>query len=162
MSTVYISENAVIEDSVQVGEGVSIWDFTKVRNGAKIGKHTSIGVGVYIGPGVVIGDNCRIQNGAQIFEPAILDDNVFIGPHSVLTNHKYPSALNNQGKPMQSSDWQSDGVTVKKGATISANCTIIAGVTIGENSLIAAGSTITKDVPPGKTFMGVAAKRLDF
>lgn len=158
MTSNFISDLAIVEDSVVLGSGISVWEFTKIRSGAKIGNNTSIGIGVYIGPGVTIGNNCRIQNGAQIFEPAVLEDNVFIGPHAILTNHKYPSALNDDGEPMQSSDWEPVGVKVKKGATISANCTIIAGVTIGKNSLVAAGSTISKDVLEGETFMGCAAK----
>jgi UDP-2-acetamido-3-amino-2,3-dideoxy-glucuronate N-acetyltransferase len=152
-----LAKNSVIEDGVQLSEGVTVWDFSKIRTGCVIGKNTSIGVGVYIGPGVTIGSNCRIQNGAQIFEPAVLEDNVFIGPNAVLTNHKYPTTLNEQGSPISESDWTPLGVTVKNGAKIGASSTIIAGVTIGAGALIAAGAIITKDVPDNSTFMGVAA-----
>jgi UDP-2-acetamido-3-amino-2,3-dideoxy-glucuronate N-acetyltransferase len=49
--------------------------------------------------------------------------------------------------------------TVKKGATIGANATIVCGVTIGEYALIGAGAVVTKDVPAYALMVGVPAKR---
>jgi UDP-2-acetamido-3-amino-2,3-dideoxy-glucuronate N-acetyltransferase len=49
--------------------------------------------------------------------------------------------------------------TVKKGATIGANATIVCGVTIGEYALIGAGAVVTKDVPAYALMVGVPAKQ---
>jgi acetyltransferase-like isoleucine patch superfamily enzyme len=51
-------------------------------------------------------------------------------------------------------------VTIKRGAWITINVTILPGVTIGENSIIAAGSVVTKDIPPGVIAGGMPAKVL--
>lgn len=48
--------------------------------------------------------------------------------------------------------------TVKKGASIGANATILPGVTIGEGAMIGAGSVVTKDVPPRVTVIGNPAR----
>jgi acetyltransferase-like isoleucine patch superfamily enzyme len=46
------------------------------------------------------------------------------------------------------------GPTIKKGARIRANSTILPGVVIGENAVVGSGSVVTKDVAPGKTVVG--------
>ncbi len=52
--------------------------------------------------------------------------------------------------------------TLKKGASIGANATILGGITIGENCLIAAGSVVTKDTPPGTLWVGNPARQKSF
>lgn len=48
--------------------------------------------------------------------------------------------------------------TVKKGASIGANATIVCGVTIGEYAMVAAGAVVTRDVPPYALVVGVPAR----
>jgi acetyltransferase-like isoleucine patch superfamily enzyme len=49
-------------------------------------------------------------------------------------------------------------VTIKRGAWLAVNVTILPGVTIGENSIVASGAVITKDVPPNVMVGGVPAR----
>lgn len=51
-------------------------------------------------------------------------------------------------------------ITVKRGAWISANATVLGPCVIGEHSVVAAGSVVTKDVPPLTIVAGVPARIL--
>lgn len=50
--------------------------------------------------------------------------------------------------------------TVKKGATLGANCTIVCGVTISEYAFIGAGAVVNKDVPAYALMVGVPARQI--
>ena len=51
-------------------------------------------------------------------------------------------------------------VTIKKGAWLGANVTVLPGVTIGENSVVAAGALVNKDVEPNSVYAGIPAKKI--
>lgn len=46
------------------------------------------------------------------------------------------------------------GPTIKRGARIGANATLLSHIAIGEYSFIGAGSVVTKDVPPKSLIYG--------
>jgi UDP-2-acetamido-3-amino-2,3-dideoxy-glucuronate N-acetyltransferase len=50
--------------------------------------------------------------------------------------------------------------TVKKGATLGANCTIVCGISIGEYAFIGAGAVVNKNVKPYALMAGVPAKQI--
>jgi acetyltransferase-like isoleucine patch superfamily enzyme len=50
------------------------------------------------------------------------------------------------------------GPTIKKGARIGVNVTLMSHITIGENALVGAGSTVVKDVPPKAVVVGNPGK----
>lgn len=50
--------------------------------------------------------------------------------------------------------------TVKRGATLGANCTVVCGVTIGEYAFVAAGAVINRDVKPYALMAGVPARQI--
>ena len=115
----------------------------------QIGDDCRIGAFVEIGDAVIIGDNCTI--GAYTFIPPgiTIRDDVFVGPHVVFTNDKYPPSDN----------WEY--TVVHEGASIGANATILPGIIIGKGAVIGAGAVVTKDIPPGETWVGNPAKRID-
>mgnify|MGYP006160351871 CR=1 FL=1 len=148
---VRIDNRAVVEENASLGEGTSVWHFSHVRSGSKIGKDCILGRGVYIDEGVTVGDNCKLQNGAMVYKGVVIGNGVFIGPHVVFTNDIRPRAH------LWSED-RLERTTVEDGVSIGANATIRCGIKIGKWSMIAAGSIVTRDVPPHALFLGSPAR----
>jgi len=143
---------AIIEEGSEVGKGTKIWHYSHIMKGAKIGKDCRIGKYVSVESGAVLGNNVKVQNGVSIYSGVTLEDDVFIGPKAVFTNVKKPRSEFS----VNESDYEK--TTVKKGATIGANATIVCGVTIGKYAFVAAGAVVTKNVPPHTLVKGVPAK----
>lgn len=137
--------------SANIGEGTMIWQFCVVLKNAVIGKNCNINFNVLIENDVVIGDNVTIKPGVQIWDGIMIEDNVFIGPNVTFTNDKHPVSKNKDFKLLKT--------TVKKGASLGANSTILPGITIHENAVIGAGSVVTKDIPSGEIWFGNPAKK---
>lgn len=142
-----ISDNSIVHDSVICGPGVQVWHYSQVRENVVLGDNVIIGSGVYIGPGVTIGSNSKIQNNASVYDPATIGPGVFIGPGVILTNDKYPRAINPNGTQKRPEDWNAVAVTVSQGASIGAGAVCVAPVHIGKWALVAAGSVVINDVP---------------
>ena len=153
-NNVYIHPTAIVEENVQIGPNTRIWHFVHIRKNAKIGENCNIGKDVYIDTGVEIGNNVKIQNGVSVYRGVRIEDYAFIGPYAVFTNDLYPRSFNRS--------WEVINTTVKEGASIGANATIVCGVTIGKYSLVAAGSVVTRDVPDYGLVMGNPARLKGF
>ena len=158
--TVKIVDTADVSPQAQIGDGTSVWHLSQIRENAVVGENCVIGRASYIGEGAEVGNNCKIQNLAQIYEPAKLEDGVFIGPAVVLTNDQYPRAINPDGSAKSASDWESVGVTIRKGAAIGARSVLVAPLEVGEWALVAAGSTVIRDVPAFALVVGSPARQI--
>lgn len=148
-----VHDTAIIDNGAQIGEGSRIWHFAHVCAGARIGRDVSIGQNVFVGDKVIIGDKCKIQNNVSVYDNVTLEEGVFCGPSMVFTNVYNPRAL------IERKDQYRDTL-VRKGTTLSANCTIVCGIIIGEYAFVAAGAVITKNVRPYALMAGVPAKRI--
>jgi len=144
---VQISKLAAVSNKAVLGDGVIIWDFSKVREDSIIGDFTLIGDHVYIDANVKVGKNCKIQNSSMLFDPCFLHDGVFIGPGVILTNDRNPRSISSFGIKKLATDWEKVGVEVLIGASIGAGTVCVAPVKIGRWSMIGAGSVITRNVP---------------
>jgi acetyltransferase-like isoleucine patch superfamily enzyme len=153
----YLRDNFIRLNDVKMGENVRIFSFVNAY-GCEIGDETRVGAFVEIQKGVSIGKRCKISSHSFICEGVTIEDNVFIGHGVMFINDKFPRATNEDGGLQTEADWAVIPITIKKGASIGSNATILAGVTIGENALVGAGAVVTKDVPDGATVAGVPAR----
>ena len=135
----YFKHPTAVVESDAIGDGTQIWHFAHIREGAVLGTDCNVGKGVYVDTDVRIGNNVKVQNFVSIYRGVVIGDDVFVGPSVTFTNDLYPRAfIWDDGKIVPTS--------VKKGASIGANSTILCGITIGAYAMIGAGSTVTKDV----------------
>ncbi len=155
----YLRDNFIRLNDVKMGENVRIFSFVNAY-GCEIGDETRIGAFVEIQKGVSIGKRCKISSHSFLCEGVTIEDNVFIGHGVMFTNDKYPRATNPDGSPQSEADWAVVPITIKQGASIGSNATILAGVTIGEKAIVGAGCVVTKDVEANSVVAGVPAKVL--
>jgi maltose O-acetyltransferase len=108
------------------------------------GYNISLGRGVFLNFGCVfldiisieVGDLCQIGSMVQV----------------LAADHPRDPALQKQGYER--------GVPVRIGQNvwIGSGAIILPGVSIGDNAIVGAGSVVTRDVPPGATVVGNAAR----
>lgn len=154
MSKEYFAHpTAVIDDGCEIAEGVKIWHFSHIMPNCIIGERCNIGQNVVISPEVVLGTNVKVQNNVSIYTGVICEDDVFLGPSMVFTNVINPrSAVNRKAEYAKT--------TVKKGASIGANATIVCGNDIGKYAFIGAGAVVTKSIPDYALVVGNPAKQI--
>ena len=160
MNKNFISNTAIVEDSVTIGTNVKIWHHAHIRSNVYLGINVIIGSNVYIGVGVSIGDNSKIQNNSLIYEPAQINDGVFIGPGVIFTNDHNPRAINSDKTQKSSLDWNKAGVVVGEGASIGAGAICVGPIEIGKWALVGAGAVVIEDVPNYALMVGVPARQI--
>lgn len=149
----FAHETAVIDEGSVIGKGSKIWHFSHVMPGAVLGEHCNVGQNVVISPDVVLGNNVKVQNNVSIYTGVVCEDDVFLGPSCVFTNVINPrSAVNRRGEYART--------TVRKGATIGANATIVCGNDIGAYAFIGAGAVVTKEVPAYALVVGNPSRQI--
>jgi len=147
----------VIAPDVKLGRNVVIHNFVNLY-GCEIGDGTKIGSFVEVQKGARIGRNCKLSSHSFVCEGVSIEDEVFIGHGVNFINDRYPRAVTDEGAMQTDSDWTVVPTTVKRGASIGSNATILCGVTIGERAVVGAGAVVTKDVADGATVAGNPAR----
>jgi acetyltransferase-like isoleucine patch superfamily enzyme len=153
-----VHPTADVSAGAQIGQGTSIWNHARVREGAVMGEGCILGTGAYVDCGVIIGSNVKIQNGALLYRGATLEDGVFIGPRACLTNDIYPRSINPDGSIKTEEDWTVVPIHIHYGASIGAGAIVLPGVTVGRFALVAAGAVVSRDVPDHGLVMGAPAR----
>lgn len=147
----FVHESSYIDEPCQIGKGTKIWHFSHIMKDTIIGQNCNIGQNVVISPNVIIGNNVKIQNNVSVYTGVVCEDDVFLGPSCVFTNVINPRSFIERKAEYKKT-------TIKSGATIGANATIICGHQIGRYAFVGAGSVVTKDVPEYALVVGNPAR----
>jgi UDP-2-acetamido-3-amino-2,3-dideoxy-glucuronate N-acetyltransferase len=152
-SPYFVHPSSIVDEGCQIGEGTTIWHFSHITAGSRIGRECHLGQNVYVAPGVRVGNNVKIQNNVSLYTGVELEDDVFCGPSMVFTN-----VINPRSHISRKHEYRR--TLVQRGASIGANAVIICGATLGRYSFVAAGAVVTKDVPDNALMIGVPAVRV--
>ncbi len=158
-ATAFVAHPAALVESEQIGAGTRVWAYAHVMRGARIGRDCNVGDHAFVEGGAIIGNRVTIKNAVLIWDGVKIADDVFLGPAVVFTNDlaprspRFPAAAGRYTK----GDWLVR-TTVKQGASIGANATIVCGISIGRCAMVAAGAVVTKDVPDHALVAGVPAR----
>ena len=145
----FIRSGSIIYSNVKIGNGLKTGHSILVRENSDIGDNVLIGTNSVLDGNCKIGNNVSVQTSAYITAYTTIEDDVFIGPRVVTTNDRYMF----RGAKLI-------GPTIKKGARIGANATILPGVVIGRGAVVGSGAVVSRDVPDQVTVVGNPAKIL--
>jgi acetyltransferase-like isoleucine patch superfamily enzyme len=148
----------MITADVQLGEGVEIRHPDLVNlYGCIVGDATKIGAFVVIQKNARVGNRCKVSSHTFVCSGVTIEDQVFIGHGVMFTNDSYPRATTD-GRLQTEQDWREIPTTIRSGASIGSNATVLAGLTVGEHAMVGAGAVVTKDVPAYAVVVGVPAR----
>ena len=136
--------------SSTIGTDTRVWQYCVILAGAKIGNNCNLCAHTLVENDVVIGNNVTVKSGVFLWDGTRIEDDVFLGPNATFTNDVMPRS---KAYPEKFS-----GITVKQGASIGANATLLPGVTIGQYAMVGAGAVVTKDVPEYAVVVGNPAQ----
>ena len=145
-----IRSHTVIYAGNVIGKKFQTGNKVNIRESNTIGDNVSIGTLSVIEHHVEIADNVRIHTQVFIPEFSVLEEGCWIGPNVVFTNAKYPVSPGVKHQLI--------GPTIRRGAKIGANTTLLPGVEIGAHALVGAGSVVVHDVPAGAVVVGNPAR----
>ena len=161
---VEIGADVVFEGDVELGDGVRIGPFNRIRNcrlaaGTVVNAHCdldgavthgpcTIGPFARLRPGTHVGAGARIGNFVEV-KAADIEDGAKVNHLSYIGDARVGAGAN-IGAGTITCNY--DGFTkartdIGKGAFIGSNTALVAPVTVGDGAIVGAGSTLTGDVP---------------
>ena len=145
-----IHPSAIVEPGASVGQRTTIWAFVHVLAGATLGEDCNVCDHVFIEGDVIVGNRVTIKSGVQLWDGLRVEDDVFIGPNATFTNDPFPRSKQYPERY--------PATTLRRGASIGANATVLPGLTIGEHAMIGAGAVVLEDVPARAVVVGNPGK----
>jgi len=142
-----IRAGTVIYASVEIGAGFETGHNVVVREETKIGDDCAVWNNSTVDYGCVLGSRVKVHSNVYVAQYTVLEDDVFLAPGVMIANDPHPVCT----KCMQ-------GPTIRAGARVGINATLLPHLVIGENALVGAGSVVTSDVPPHTVVAGSPAR----
>lgn len=149
MTAAQIHSHAIVEPGASIGARTRVWAFVHVLPGARIGEDCNLCDHVFIENDVIVGNRVTIKSGVQLWDGVRLEDDVFVGPNVAFTNDRFPRSRQHPDRFAVT--------TVRAGASIGANATILPGITIEKNAMVGAGAVVTRNVPRDAIVVGSPA-----
>jgi acetyltransferase-like isoleucine patch superfamily enzyme len=147
-----IRHGTVIYAGTEIGAGLQTGHNVTIREENLIGDNLSIWNNSTIDYGCRVGSNVKIHTNVYVAQFTTIEDDAFLAPGVTIANDPHPGCL--LAKECMR------GPTIKQGAQIGCNVTILPYVTIGEGALVGAGSVVVHDVPPHTVVVGNPARLL--
>ena len=162
--TIIDPDNTYIEYGTKIGRDTVIYPYTFIENNVKIGPDCSIGPCARLRTGTVVANNVGIGNFAELVRSSVgentkirhqcyigdtvIGKNVNIGAGTIIANY--------DGK-------EKHKTVIEDNAFIGTGTILVAPVKIGKGAITGAGSVVTKNknVPAGKTVIGIPARLLN-
>lgn len=147
------------------GPGPSLWYWTKHRSALRVTLNYALMALARVSPSFRLKNALYRLMGAKVGErvavgmevtfdvmyPELIEvhDDVTVGYDTVLLCHEYLRHEHRTGK-----------VVLETGVTVGANCTLLPGVTVGRGATVSAMSLVNRDVPAGELWGGVPVRQL--
>ncbi len=142
-----IRAHTIIYCNVTIGNYLQTGHNVVIREENTIGHYFSLWNNSTIDYSCTIGNHVKIHNNVYVSQFTVIEDNVFLAPGVMIANDPHPICT----KCMK-------GPTIRQGARIGVNVTLLPHVTVGEYALVGAGSVVTRDVPPRTVVYGNPAR----
>lgn len=146
-----VGTGAILFRGSSIGSGSLIADLVSVRENSEIGEGTVIGRGTAIESRVSIGHRCKVEAGCFICAFSTIEDDCFVAPEVTFTNDNFLGRTEERKKHYA-------GPTLRRGARVGANATILPGKVLEPDALAAAGAVVTKDIGEQTIVVGVPAR----
>jgi acetyltransferase-like isoleucine patch superfamily enzyme len=134
---------SILYGGSRIGAHLETGHHVVIREQNRIGDHLSIWNNSVIDYGCVIGDRVRIHSNCYVAQDTVIEDDVFLAPGVSIANDRYPICTNCL-----------EGPTIRRGAKLGVNVTVLPGVDIGAEALIGSGAVVTRDVAAGAVVVG--------
>jgi acetyltransferase-like isoleucine patch superfamily enzyme len=146
-----VGAGAVIYRGTTIGERTLAGDHAFVRDRCQIGAFVTLGSHTTLENEVVVGDYSKLQTGVYLCAWCVVEDHCFLGPCVVTTNDNYMGRIGRRFA-------ERGGCTVRRGARVGANVTLLPNIVVGADAFVAAASVVTRDVPAGMLVRGAPAR----
>lgn len=159
LNSTEIGEEVIVRPNCIIYTGCKIGDYSKINHNAIlreltiIGTHSSIGSLTKCEGYTRIGDFCSIHPLNLLSQFVLIEDYVFIGPSSVTISDQHMYY-----KRDAATKYKPKGPTIKFGARVGSNVTIMPDVIIGREALVRAGALVDEDIADFKIAHGVPAR----
>jgi len=147
-----IGANVIIYVQCKIGNFNLIADLSTIRENVEIADYNIVGRGVAIENFTKIGSRNKFETNSYITAYSEIEDYCFIAPGVITSNDNFMGRDKERFNHFK-------GITMKSGARLGANATVLPGKIIESDGTAAAGSTITRDLKSGEIWIGTPAKK---